>query len=319
MQHIYRHFTIAGGLLLLAACGGGAPVSEIPLPADNSAPSNLASKESLPVDNSVPPNLASDLTSDEIGAKFSDLDKAADSLLLSDYLVFSQSVQPERFDVSCSSSGKCDVALGRGLTMTVRSSFLVGNNAIFNVGTKYKAVGKHNGIPLFRGRGQMGIIDRSENVPVVGYGGWLDHGYFVVNTGVAGEPAQVVSYSKGEASGTNPDPSGGSGTWTGVMVGSDASQPPKRFNFIRGDAKITIDDFSKPELDIAFTKIQDRDARKNHDDMKWTNVKMENGEFKEKESNRDSIQGRFYGPKHNEVSGVFERDQIIGAFGAKRQ
>ncbi len=299
MQHIYRHFTIAGGLLLLAACGGGTPVSEIPLPADNSAPPNL--------------------TSDQIDEEFSNRDKADDSLLLSDYLVFIQKrVQPERVNVSCDKPHECIVTLG-GAKLFYKPSKLVDGNTIFKVGTKYKAIGKHNGIPLFRGRDEMRIIDREENVPVVGYGGWLDHGYFAVNTGVAGNPAQVVSYSKGNASGTRPDSKDGSGTWNGVMVGSDASRPPKRFNLIRGDAKITIDDFSKPELDIAFTEIQDRDARKNHDDMKWTNVWIKKDGFFKKGSDKDSIQGRFYGPKHNEVSGVFERDQVLGAFGAKRQ
>ena len=31
------------------------------------------------------------------------------------------------------------------------------------------------------------------------------------------------------------------------------------------------------------------------------------------------IKATFYGPNHEEVGGVFERDNIVGAFGAKRQ
>ena len=31
------------------------------------------------------------------------------------------------------------------------------------------------------------------------------------------------------------------------------------------------------------------------------------------------IRATFYGPNHEEVGGVFERNNIVGAFGAKRQ
>ena len=33
----------------------------------------------------------------------------------------------------------------------------------------------------------------------------------------------------------------------------------------------------------------------------------------------DRISGQFYGPNHEEVGGVFERNMIVGAFGAKRE
>ena len=53
-------------------------------------------------------------------------------------------------------------------------------------------------------------------------------------------------------------------------------------------------------------------------DMVWKDVPITDGGFGTG-SDGDSIQGNFYGPNHQEIGGIFERDQVIGAFGAKRQ
>ena len=51
--------------------------------------------------------------------------------------------------------------------------------------------------------------------------------------------------------------------------------------------------------------------------MTWDGLAVTNGTFGTG-SQGDSIQGRFYGPNHEEVGGIFERDHIIGAFGGGR-
>jgi hypothetical protein len=52
--------------------------------------------------------------------------------------------------------------------------------------------------------------------------------------------------------------------------------------------------------------------------MNWQDIPLASGSF-QSGSGRNQISGQFYGPNHEEVGGVFERNQVIGAFGAKRE
>ena len=96
------------------------------------------------------------------------------------------------------------------------------------------------------------------------------------------------------------------------------SATASRFNTIRGDADLTIADLAAPSLDVAFTGIRDTDAGGQRADMIWTGIPLTGGSF-DSGFDGNSIQGKFYGPNHQEVGGIFERDKVIGAFGAKRQ
>ena len=150
------------------------------------------------------------------------------------------------------------------------------------------------------------------------YAGWLDHNFFIAGHATLrddrfGNVEFPLSMSIGDATGSNPVR--GSATWSGVMVGVDTAD--SRFNSVRGDADLTIADFADPKLDVAFTNIRNVDAGRRWANMTWGDVPMTSGGFATG-SDRDSIQGKFYGPNHEEAGGVFERDQVIGAFGAKR-
>ena len=50
------------------------------------------------------------------------------------------------------------------------------------------------------------------------------------------------------------------------------------------------------------------------DDIRWSGVPMRNGSFQ-----ASGLDGRFYGPSHEEAGGVFERGGIVGAFSLNRQ
>ena len=51
--------------------------------------------------------------------------------------------------------------------------------------------------------------------------------------------------------------------------------------------------------------------------MIWTGIPVIDGGFATG-ADGDSIEARFYGPNHEEVGGIFERDEILGSFGATR-
>ena len=156
-------------------------------------------------------------------------------------------------------------------------------------------------------------------------GGWLEYSTFAVevNSIVSGVFRGVdlrgtifgLAYSLGDATGTTP--AFGNATWTGTMVGGDTSSTANRGKRIQGDATLTFD-LSQRDLDVAFTNIRDIDAGRQHRNIAWQNIPVTSGSFASDISFGNSIDGRFYGPNHEEVGGVFERNQIAGAFGAKR-
>ena len=80
----------------------------------------------------------------------------------------------------------------------------------------------------------------------------------------------------------------------------------------KSDARVTVD-FEQSEVDVAFTGIIRIDGTSTYPDITWTALPMRDGRFAS-----PSIDGRFFGGKHQEAGGVFDRDNIFGAFGAAR-
>ena len=217
--------------------------------------------------------------------------QSADSLLVSDVVPPSGSrIQADCAGTTCTMSGEApDVSLS-DVTTGLKLALTLG----------MEATETHRGVSLNT------LSD---------YGGWLQYNYFAAGRGTAGTTRYPLSISFGDATGSNPVR--GSATWSGVMVGVDVSATRYR-NRIRGDADLTIADFADPKLDVAFTNIIDiDDSSRRRADMTWDDVPVTSGGF-ETGSHGNSIQGKSYGPNHEEAGGVFERDQVIGAFGAKR-
>ena len=136
------------------------------------------------------------------------------------------------------------------------------------------------------------------------YGHWLDHSVF-------GMVDDSVAVSFGDYPGTNPTEIGG-GVWTGALVGMDTRTRER----IDGNAVIEIDDFARPDVDVALTGIVDARGRARAD-LHWEDIPLSQGRFQARDM-AGSIEGRFYGSDHGEVGGIFERDQLMGAFGASR-
>lgn len=136
------------------------------------------------------------------------------------------------------------------------------------------------------------------------YGRWLEHSVF-------GMVDDSVAVSFGDYPGTNPTEIGG-GVWTGALVGMDTRTRER----IEGNAAIEIDDFARPDVDVAFTGIVDARGRARAD-LRWEDIPLSQGRFQARDT-AGSIEGRFYGSDHGEVGGIFERDRLMGAFGASR-
>lgn len=98
----------------------------------------------------------------------------------------------------------------------------------------------------------------------------------------------------------------GTATWTGDMVGLDTNN-----RTVRGGASITLADFGNPRVDVLLTP-QARAA------MQWRGLALVSGRFADDRAATDYIKGEFYGPNAEEAGGVFERNGIVGAFGAEQ-
>lgn len=311
MPRIFLCSTFAGSLLLLlAACSGGGGSSGDAAPASDIAwPLNPATVRSL-VGGELPAFSRAD-----VGPNVDRLIRAADSLLLSDLLVFVNVGSPSRGKSFCSGAECTSSFLATGLSLTFSDLDFRGS------GIEYQAVSSHRGVSLAQGRGKGRIAGTSFDY--FGYGGWLEHSFFIsetdeINGGILQGTAFGHSYSVGDATGTNPIAEGGSGTWTGVVVGADVSATVARGHKIQGDAEITIADFADPMVSISFTNISDLDDHSQRADITWSALPVTDGGFKTG-SEGNVIEGKFYGPTHEEAGGVFEHSQILGAFGATRQ
>ena len=316
MRHTLSYYAMASVLtLILAACGGGGGSLGIDREEDTPAGDdriawlvNQAAVRSL-VGGETP-----DFSSRDVGQDVDRLMTAANSLLASDLLVFVNYSDPVRGDSRCSGA-ECSSGIVAALLTLSASEVDFRDPAV-----DYQPVASHRGVSLAQGRGKTQIA--GESVDYRGYGGWLQHSFFITETdritggALEGTPL-VYSYSVGDAPNTNPAADGGSGIWRGVMVGADVSQTVTRGHPIQGDAEITIADFADPQASIAFTSIYDLEARTPRDDMTWSDIPVTEGGFATG-SDEDSIEGRFYGPNHEEVGGIFEREGILGAFGAMR-
>lgn len=114
------------------------------------------------------------------------------------------------------------------------------------------------------------------------------------------------------------NPVSGSAEWTGVVVGKDLEASSSLARLVRGDARLTINDFAVHELDVEFTGLVDLTSGRERSDMLWSRVPVSRGIFRRTEED-SSLQGFFLGPDHGEATGIFERDGISGAFGVSRQ
>ncbi len=235
-----------------------------------------------------------DMAGPDFAARIAAVLASNPSFLNSDVLVLSDGETRTMGKISCD-GGHCELNDQR----TTAAAFLYAD------GLQYMET--RRGVDLTQGHQQ--------------FGGWLSRSAFGVYSGVraAGTPGTaeylhettVHSYSVGVPSNTNP--SIGSASWEGIVVGADISHAGTTGNFVRGDASLAVD-FAATQIDVTFENIEDLSANTRHPDITWTDLPLMAGGFRS-----DTIEGRFYGQDHGEVGGVFNRDNLHGAFGATRQ
>jgi hypothetical protein len=153
------------------------------------------------------------------------------------------------------------------------------------------------------------------------YGAWLEHGAFAVveETGVVEgiELSGIYGLAAGRSSNSRPSVDA---TYRGLMVGSPVGGA-HRGNILQGDAELVYTSADN-EVDAHFTDIRDLDRGSPHATSRidFENLAVEeDGLFADGQPGNGFIEGGFAGPGHAEALGIFESDNIVGAFGAARE
>lgn len=300
-----RSIWALGLVLFLSACGGGGGDGAKPrVPTINPEPTQSLTGLTAPTftDASIVP---------AIDAVLAD----SDSILVSDH-IGRQGSDAVRFPTYCT----------RQVCNTDFSVFVLPydvrdiRDAGIDRGATYTGVGEKHGVRLAQTQGPSQFA----GYPTISaaYGAWMEHNVFGVfldritrgtfeGVNLAGIEI-AASLSIGDDTGSRP---AGSATWHGIMVGGTETNGSPQV--IQGDATLTYD-MARNDLDVAFTGIYNLDTRARFQDMRWSDLSVNSdGSFRQETASRD-IEGRFYGPGHAEVGGIFVHPDALGAFGAKR-
>ena len=186
--------------------------------------------------------------------------------------------------------------------------------------TVFTPIMTKNGVRLFKGTERESFGDGGVDTTLL-YGGWMDHSAFAVHvittTYDAGTFVNwVTGYSEALGDAPETNPSTGTFSWSGVMVGRNSDiLSTEVSNVVQGDADISADLSNSGDMsvDVEFSNIVDLNSGRSINDMTWADLSVNGGSF-----DGGTIEGSFFGPQHEEVAGVFHRNNVMGAFGASR-
>ena len=315
-------------LTLLVACGGGGSGTSAtrvePLPSPLIASANVEEIRTLvggtPPDSSAP-------SPSQIGTTVFGIAERSDGLRFKE--IATGLIEASRTITCTPGDTMCNVVIDDGMCMgnmcTPRYPihevdapfFFVGDEGLEGFNSQYSIVMTDETIPLLQAQA-AGRIEGVGRLEFQSYGGWLQDSVFVIERQSAMRGGEMVtrlaSYSFGDAAETNPTGTG-SATWRGVMIGVHSNTN----HLVQGVAEIEIFNLSLSNnfADVTFNSVKNLHNGAAIDTFGWANLPLMDGGFGTSSQN-GSISGNFYGDGHEEVGGIFDRNDIIGAFGAKR-
>ena len=309
--NLLRLTATALSLTLLVACGGGGggggtPTAVMPESLPDPLITNTDGTRGYFSESLAPPSLSSA----QIGQRIRSIAINADTLL---------------YDIVSGTNATCEGTTctyegshGFEVEVTIDGFESVDTGEIPGYTEQNTAVMIHNGITIGErlNAGRQEFEDAETiHFESQAYGGWDDNNTFAIQrdmeTTGSDVTIDVVAYSIGKATGTRPTT--GTGRWSGTMVGSHT-----QMNYlVQGSANIRINDFNEGTFTIlSLFDIKRLDTGADVPNLDWTAVPINtDGTFA---SNNGDVKGTFYGANHEEIGGIFNRNDIIGAFGGVR-
>ena len=290
-----NRFLVLISILGVAACGGGGGGNTFETPEDDV---RTLTGSSAPLE-----------TAASMEARAPSIISRSDSLIMSTIHGETSHADVPTFRLFSDCSGtQCRIRsaeLGINIDVSIDDFYFVAP-------TKTFTLSKH-GITLIGSESDLGKA----------YGSWMQHSGFQVtssSTTVNGisitEREAIVG---GDLTGYSPN---FSASWRGVMVGTPATGTNKG-DILQGDASLNYgfnaSDYA--EIDAAFTNIKNIDKNRSHsvESIRFDDVPVYVGGTFEAGLPGNRIQGGFYGPSYVEAAGVFEQQNVVGAFGAKKR
>ena len=297
-----RLAAFAAAVLALGACGGGGGSS-----------TGLAE----------PPDPGDDSRVARIG----DILERADALLFSNHhLRWSLSGGGATLNEAAAETMDCTgtrCVAGDGTAVTVGD---LAAPAELKIGASEGSLGSRDGFDSFATRVGFEMTESGPGVTatadasMLSYGFWGMHGLAALEIGsgpltgevngtaFSGEFSLARAYAVGEVSGSNPA-SRGSAVWRGIAEAS----PTGAFERLMGTATVSIADLSQPRVGVAID-VPGHDIGA----PGWADMPLVNGGFSTGTAGSDWLAGNLHGPDHEEAWGVFDTEDYIGAFGARR-
>ena len=181
---------------------------------------------------------------------------------------------------------------------------------------RWGAVMTRNGFNVAQASNQIELLGAERSYQLLG--GWSQRTMFLVFPHLT---RGSVEFAITDGNLTEiPVPTSGIVTYTGVMLGADL----QRSEAFMGDANIVVN-FDENDLDVVFDNIREVNSGDARNPIWFADVPIRNPksdpEFWDRSYyNSGFIEGRFFGPNHSELGGLFatDRQTKIGSFGAKR-
>ena len=296
-KHMHKLILFLLAALSLASCGGGGGGG------GGGGPFFATSEDDVRrlTNSSAPLESA-----DNMSARVPSIVSRTDSMILTAFHGETSNPNYPTFQLSASCSGtSCIITEPQ-----TRSQFIFNlNDSTFVQASESISLSK-NGITLFG----------NTNSELKVYGSWMQHSTFQVSSVRVNENGVELVGRAGNAGGdlTGSAPST-SATWQGLMVGTPATGSSKG-DFLQGDATLTYNVIDAT-LDADFNSIKNIDRNRDHTvtRIRFVDVPMSaDGTFLAGLTG-NRIQGGFYGPNHAEAAGVFEQNNVVGSFGARKQ
>ena len=143
------------------------------------------------------------------------------------------------------------------------------------------------------------------------FAGWMSYSAFLIDRTVLtfddrAEDNQDETFINSLGSPSNSSPVSGAASWQGLMAGF-VLREESAVSRVEGEARLAIDDFGVPKIDVLFSNIRNQGNGRTLPDMVWSDLRLTSGTFA-----GSGLTGQLYGPDHEEVGGVFFRDNMSG-------